>query len=42
MNLERVPTPELEEEDMESFLRRMAAEYIQIRQDSALRKKSGF
>jgi len=29
MSLEREPTPELEEEGMESFLRRMAAEYIQ-------------
>jgi len=28
MSLEREPTPELEEEGMESFLRRMAAEYV--------------
>jgi len=42
MSLEREPTPELEEEGMESFLRRMAAEYVQTRQDSAPRKKSGF
>jgi len=42
MSLEREPTSELEEEGMESFLRRMAAEYIQTRQDSAPRKKSGF
>jgi len=35
-------TPELEEEGMESFLRRIAAEYVQTRQDSAPRKKSGF
>jgi len=42
MSLEREPTPELEEEGMESFLRRMAAEYIQTRQDSAPRKKLGF
>jgi len=28
MNLEREPTPEQEEEDMESFLRRIAAEYV--------------
>jgi len=37
MNLERELTP-----DMQSFLRRMATEYVQTRQDSALRKKSGF
>jgi len=42
ISLEREPTPELEEEGMESFLRRMAAEYVQTRQDSAPRKKSGF
>jgi len=42
MSLEREPTPELEEEGMESFLRRMAVEYVQMRQDSAPRKKSGF
>jgi len=42
MSLEREPTPELEEEGMESFLRRMAAEYVQIRQDLAPRKKLGF
>jgi len=42
MSLEREPTPESEEESMESFLRRMAAEYVQMRQDSAPRKKSGF
>jgi len=28
MSLEREPTPEPEEEDMESFLKRMAAEYV--------------
>jgi len=42
MNLEREPTPEQEEEDMESFLRRIAAEYVQTRQNSASRKKLGF
>jgi len=42
MSLEREPTSELEEEGMESFLRRKAAEYVQTRQDSAPRKKSGF
>jgi len=42
MNLEREPIPELEEEGIESFLRRMAAEYVQTRQDSAPRKKLGF
>jgi len=34
MNLEREPTPEPEEKDMESFLRRIVAEYIQTRQNS--------
>jgi len=42
MSLEREPTPELEEEGMESFLRRMAAEYVQTRQNLAPRKKLGF
>jgi len=42
MNLERELTPKQEEEDMESFLRRMATEYVQTRQDSAPRKKLGF
>jgi len=42
INLERKLTPEQEEEYIESFLRRMAVEYIQTRQDSAPRKKSGF
>jgi len=42
MNLERELTPEQEEEDMEFFLRRMATKYVQKRQDSAPRKKSGF
>jgi len=42
MNLERELTSEQEEEDMESFLRRMVTEYVQTRQDSAPRKKSGF
>ena len=42
MNLEREPTLEPEEEDMESFLRRMAVEYIQTRQESAPKKKLGF
>jgi len=34
MNLEREPTPEPEEKDIESFLRRIVAEYIQTRQNS--------
>jgi len=42
MNLEREPTLEQEEEDMESFLRRMVVEYVQTRQDLAPRKKLGF
>jgi len=42
MNLKRELTPEQEEEDMESFLRRMVAEYVQTRQDSAPKKKLGF
>ena len=42
MNLERGPTLEQEEEDMESFLRRMVVEYVQTRQDLAPRKKLGF
>ena len=33
MSLEREPTPEPEEEDIESFLKRMAAEYVQTRKD---------
>ena len=41
MNLEREPTLE-QEEDMESFLRRIAAKYVQTRQDLASRKKLGF
>jgi len=31
LNLERELTPELEEEGMESFLKRMTAEYVQTR-----------
>jgi len=31
LNLERELTPELEEENIESFLKRMAAEYVQTR-----------
>jgi len=42
MNLERELIPEQKEEDIESFLRRIAIEYVQTRQDSASRKKSGF
>ena len=42
MSLEREPISELKEEGMESFLRRMTAEYVQMRQNLALRKKSGF
>ena len=41
MNLEREPTLE-QEEDIESFLRRMVVEYVQTRQDLAPRKKLGF
>ena len=39
INLERKPTLEQEEKDMESFLRRMAAKYVQTRQNLASRKK---
>jgi len=42
MNLKRELTPEQEEEGIESFLRRMTAEYVYTRQDLAPRKKSGF
>jgi len=42
MSLERESTSEQEKEDMESFVRRIAAEYVQTRQDSAPRKKLGF
>jgi len=42
MSLEREPTPEPEEEDIESFLKRMAAEYVQTRKDSVPRKRLGF
>jgi len=42
INLGREPTPEQEEEDIESFLKRMATEYVQTRQDSAFRKTLGF
>jgi len=42
MSLEREPTPEPEEEDMESFLKRMAAEYVQTRKDPVTKKRSGF
>ena len=42
MSLEREPTLEPEEEDMKSFLKRMAAEYIQIRKDPITKKRLGF
>jgi len=42
MSLEREPTLEPEEEDMESFLKRMAAEYVQTRKDPITKKRSGF
>jgi len=42
MSLERELTLEPEEEDMESFLKRMAAEYVQTRKDLITKKKSGF
>ena len=42
MHLERELTPELEEEDLEAFLKKMAAEYIQTRKESAPRKRQGF
>jgi len=42
MSLERELTPEPEEEDMESFLKRIAAKYIQTRKDPISRKKLGF
>jgi len=42
MSLERELLPEPEEEDMESFLKRMAAEYVQTRKDPITKKRSGF
>jgi len=42
MSLEREPTLEPEEEDIESFLKRMAAEYVQTRKDPITKKRSGF
>jgi len=42
ISLEREPTPEPEEEDMELFLKRMAAKYIQTRKDPITKKRSGF
>ena len=42
MHLEREPTPEPEEEDLEAFLKKMAAEYIQTRKESMPRKRQGF
>jgi len=42
MSLWRESTPELEEEDIELFLERMAAEYIQTRKDPVTKKRSGF
>jgi len=42
VSLERELTPEPEEEDIELFLKRMAAEYVQTRKDPIPRKRSGF
>jgi len=42
MNLERKSTSKQEKEDIESFVRRIATEYVQTRQNSAPRKKLGF
>jgi len=42
MSLERELTPEPEEEDIESFLKRIAAEYVQTRKDPITKKRSGF
>jgi len=42
MSLERELAPEPEEEDMESFLKRMAAEYVQTRKDPITKKRAGF
>jgi len=38
MSLKREPTPEPEKEDMELFLKRMAAEYVQTRKDPYLER----
>jgi len=42
MSLKRELTPEPEDEDMESFLKRIAAEYVQTRKDPITKKRSGF
>ena len=42
MSLEREPTLEPEEEDIESFLKRIAAEYVQTRKDPITKNRSGF
>ena len=42
ISLKREPTPEPEEEDIESFLKRIAAEYVQTRKDPITKKRSGF
>ena len=42
ISLEREPTLKPEEEDMELFLKRMAAKYVQTRKDLIPRKRSGF
>jgi len=42
MSLERESTLEPEEENMESFLKRMATEYVQTRKDPVTKKRSGF
>jgi len=42
MSLERELTLEPEEEDMELFLKRMAAEYVQTRKKPISKKRSGF
>ena len=42
MSLKRELTPEPEDEDMESFLKRIAAEYVQTRKDPITKNRSGF
>jgi len=41
MHLEQEPIPE-PEEDLEAFLKKMVAEYIQTRKESVPRKRQGF
>ena len=42
VNIERELMLEPKEKDIESFLRRIATEYVQTRQDLAPKKKLGF